>query len=340
VPDDAGPGTGNGGYQGRRAKPAAPAAEPPTWARDLSAGRGGGTGQQDYATGPGPYSPDDFNTNDFAPNDFATGPGDFAADLGDFPAGLGDFPGDQHDFPGGPGFPGQDGYPGGPDDYPGGPGDFTGSAPTEAYQPHGPGRPGQGRPGQGGPGPARPGQGRRGRGRRVLVAGSALAVLLLAAVLYIVLGHSPKSAPPPAATGSHSPSPAPTTSGNNQLTNVFSLTAGQCFQNPPASQTVLGITYVAVVSCTTPHNAQVFVQFSAKGTSYPGSAALKQQSDTGCHKAISKNVKKSRIKNSMTLRYLYPLASAWAQGHRTITCLIVDTKPDIKQSLLRTSAGH
>ena len=57
---------------------------------------------------------------------------------------------------------------------------------------------------------------------------------------------------------------------------------GQCLQNPPASQTVLGVTYVTVVPCSTPHNAQAFVQFSATGTGYPGVDALKRQADTGC----------------------------------------------------------
>lgn len=283
-------------------------AEPPDWARDF------GTGQGGFAAGPG---------------DFATGPGDFAAGPGDFATELGDFPGDNGDYPGGPG--GYADFTGGPD----GPGDFTGMAPTQAYQPRGPQGPRGARPGPGRPGQGRPG----GRRKRVLIAGAALAVLVIAAVLYIVMQGSPKP-PAPSATGTHSPAPTPTASGNNQLTNVFSLQAGQCFQNPPASQTVLGITYVAVVPCTTPHNAQVFVQFPATGTSYPGSSALRQQSDTGCHKQISKTVQKSKISNSMTLRYLYPLPSSWADGHRMITCLIVDAKPDLKTSLLRTHAKH
>jgi hypothetical protein len=331
--DDTDP--GNGTFQRRATGPGPRVAEPPAWARDFAAARGDlAAGRGDFAAEPGDFAtgPGDFATG---PGDFGAGPGAFATELGDFPAGLEDFPGEESDVPGGyAGFPGD----------PGGPGDFTGVAPTQAYQPGGPqgprgARPGPGRPGPGRPVPGRPGAGRRGRRRRVLVAGSVLAVLVLAAVLYVVLRGSPKPAAP-SATGSHPPVPTPSASGSNQLTNVFSLQAGQCFQNPPASQTVLGITYVAVVSCTTPHNAQVFVQFPATGTSYPGSSALRQQSDTGCHKQIAKNVQKSKITNSMTLRYLYPLPSSWADGHRLITCLIVDAKPDLKTSLLRTHSGH
>jgi len=116
---------------------------------------------------------------------------------------------------------------------------------------------------------------------------------------------------------------------------VFALHPGQCFQNPPASQTELGFTYVTVVPCTKPHNAQAFAQVTVKGTSWPGTDAVKRQADSGCHAQIKANVQTSKIKSSMSLRYLYPLESSWASGHRTITCLIVNSTPDLKTSVLR-----
>ena len=152
---------------------------------------------------------------------------------------------------------------------------------------------------------------------------------------------SPASAPPASSGHSSSPTARPTTSGRpgSLSTNVFALRPGQCFQNPPASQTVLGVTYVSVVPCSTPHNAQAFVQFAATGTSYPGVDSLKRQADKGCHARVTKNVQPSKIKNSMTLHYLYPLQSSWS-GHKTITCLIVAPKPNLKTSLMRTHPGH
>jgi hypothetical protein len=134
----------------------------------------------------------------------------------------------------------------------------------------------------------------------------------------------------PATPGASSPAVA-----GGQSVNVFALRPGQCFQNPPDSQTVLGVTYVTVVPCTTPHNAQAFVQFNATGSSYPGAAALRQQADHGCHAKITGNVQTSKVKPTMTLHYLYPLQASWDQGHRTITCLIVNSKPNLKSSLLK-----
>jgi hypothetical protein len=117
--------------------------------------------------------------------------------------------------------------------------------------------------------------------------------------------------------------------------NVFSLRAGNCFQNPPAGQTLQGVTYVTVVPCTTRHNAQVFVEFRAAGGSgYPGQAALQRQADAGCRARIAGHLDRSKITSSMSLHYLYPLAGSWADGHRTITCLIVDTSAGLTSSLL------
>jgi Domain of unknown function (DUF4190)/Septum formation len=182
------------------------------------------------------------------------------------------------------------------------------------------------------------------RGRALAIAGLALSALWLVLIGAYFLFHGGNSASPPPASSGHSssPTPGPSSSASHgpQSTNVFALRPGQCFQNPPASQTVLGITYVTVVSCSTPHNAQAFVQFSATGTSYPGVDALKRQADTGCHARIKKNVQTSKIKSSMTLHYLYPLQSSWTSGHKTITCMIVANKANLKTSLLRTHSGH
>ena len=97
---------------------------------------------------------------------------------------------------------------------------------------------------------------------------------------------------------------------------------------------------MTVVPCTTLHNAQVFVVFPATGSSYPGSASLKHQADLGCHSRVAGNVETSKITSSMTLHFLYPLSTSWGQGHRTISCLIADSKTELKSSLLVTHPKH
>jgi Domain of unknown function (DUF4190)/Septum formation len=179
------------------------------------------------------------------------------------------------------------------------------------------------------------------RGRGLAIAGLAFSVIWGAALAAFLLLHNPGSAaqqPPAGTSRAASPSAggAGQRGGSQQTADVFSLRAGECFQNPPASQTVLGITYVTVVPCTTPHNAQVIVEFAATGSSYPGTAALKRQADQGCHARLTGRVVKSRITSTMTLRFLYPLATSWSSGHRTISCLVVDSASGLRDSLLRS----
>ena len=189
-------------------------------------------------------------------------------------------------------------------------------------------------------------------GRGLAIAGLVFSTIWLLVGTFFVLGVNKGPAQPSASGGPSSPSssghsssptanPSSSASPGSPSTNVFALHPGQCFQNPPASQTALGVTYVTVVACTKPHNAQAFVQFTVKGTSWPGTGAVQRLADAGCHDRIKGNVQASKIKSSMSLRYLYPLESSWATGHRTITCLIVNSTPDLKTSLLKAHpTGH
>lgn len=309
--------------------------------------------------------------------DFPGGSRDFAGGAGAPAAGAGEFAAGRGEFAGGPGEFAAPRDFGGPGDFgPGAPTQLDPMGPPGAY----PGQPGGHGPGPG-PGPRRGGtngfaiaafvisllggtllslilgfvalgQIRRSpqRGRGLAIASIVLSVIWGAVLAFFLVGHSSGTPNTPSANGGGTPSaptasPSVSPSGGGSASpgtaSVFALRTGQCFQNPPASQSILGITTVAVVPCTTPHNAQVFVEFAATGGStYPGRSALKRQADTGCHARIAGNVKSSKITNSMTLRFLYPLSVSWAEGHRTITCLIVDAKPDLKSSLLRAHPKH
>jgi hypothetical protein len=311
-------------------------------------------GPHDFAGSPDFSGPGDFSTD---PHVFSTGPDDFSTGVGDFSTRPGDFSTRPGDYTGGPPtaldpFARPGAYRGGPSGSPGG----------------GPGAPAPP------PGPANGwaiaafilgllgafplgiifaivalrqiGDSRQ-RGKGLAIAGLALSIIWGAALaLYLVLGSSGTPAGQSAGGGSHpsaSSSSHPASPGShhgNSQTSVFDLRTGQCFQNPPASQAVLGITYVTVVPCTTLHNAQVFVEFPATGSSYPGSSSLKHQANKGCQSRVAKNLETSKITSSMSLHFLYPLSTSWAQGHRTITCLVVDSKTALKSSLLLAHPAH
>jgi len=119
--------------------------------------------------------------------------------------------------------------------------------------------------------------------------------------------------------------------------SVFSLRAGDCLQNPPASQAGLRVTQVTAVPCATAHDAQVYAQFHATGNSHPGQAGLARESSHGCAARAAASLDKSKITSTMQLQFIYPDAQAWANGRRTISCLIVDSTPDLTSSLLRAN---
>jgi hypothetical protein len=105
-------------------------------------------------------------------------------------------------------------------------------------------------------------------------------------------------------------------------TSVYSLRTGDCLHNPGPR---LGILTVRVVPCDQAHNAQVFAVFAVAGSGYPGTAALQRQAAAGCHARIAGSINRSLITSSMTLQYLYPESQSWADGHRSITCLVVNS---------------
>ena len=95
---------------------------------------------------------------------------------------------------------------------------------------------------------------------------------------------------------------------------VFGLRAGQCLDS---SQNGLSVT---VLSCTTPHEAEVFATFSLTGSSWPGSSAVQQQASSGCADRIAGYLNPQLLNAGLTQQYVYPDQSAWKAGVRTVIC--------------------
>ena len=163
------------------------------------------------------------------------------------------------------------------------------------------------------------------RGKGLAIAGLSLSgawLVGIAAVLAVV-----------SVTGAQR-SPTGQITKNGHL-GVFSLRAGDCFQNPTGSQPASGLTQVTAVPCASPHNAQVIAQLPVPGSAYPGPAAFRAQALPGCRASIEAVVDGSKLTATMKLLWIYPKPQAWAGGQRTISCLIVDSSQDLTSSLLK-----
>jgi hypothetical protein len=121
----------------------------------------------------------------------------------------------------------------------------------------------------------------------------------------------------------------------SQAVPATSLMTGDCFDYPtsiPAS----GVTFVEKTPCNQPHNSQVVATFQASGSSsrFPGVASLSAVATRGCAARANGNLDSAKMTNSMSGRFVYPLAAAWRAGERTITCVIYSPTP-ISTSVLR-----
>ncbi len=161
------------------------------------------------------------------------------------------------------------------------------------------------------------------RGRGLAIAGLVLSgVWIVIIIIAVVVANAGKATRSPA-TGQI------THSGR---LNVFSLTVGDCFDNPAGAQTVNTVT---AIPCNKPHNAQIFAKFKLTGSdlSYPGSATVTRLATNGCNARIG-SVDKSMTTSAMTIRLLFPEESAWITGQRTVSCMILNPTANLTSSLL------
>jgi hypothetical protein len=92
---------------------------------------------------------------------------------------------------------------------------------------------------------------------------------------------------------------------------LFALKTGECFD--PQGQSY------SLVSCDSPHQAEVFATFSLSGTKYPGATAIAAQASNGCTSRLTGYVN-PQLALSLTSTYVYPDSVAWQAGTRSVIC--------------------
>lgn len=164
------------------------------------------------------------------------------------------------------------------------------------------------------------------RGKGLAIAGLCLSGAWLVGIAVVLVVVSVTAAQRSAATGQIN---------KNGHLSVFSLHVGDCFQNPTGSQAASSLTQVTAVPCASLHNAQVMAELPVQSSAYPGRAAFHAQALPGCTAKVAAVVDHSKLTATMKLLWIYPLPQAWADGQKTISCLIVDSSQDLTSSLLK-----
>jgi len=97
---------------------------------------------------------------------------------------------------------------------------------------------------------------------------------------------------------------------------VFGLRAGECVNS---AANALNVT---VVSCTTPHEAEVFATFRLPGPGWPGASAVQEEAGDGCQSRLVGYLNPELVTADLTQEYVYPNQTAWQAGEHTVVCEI------------------
>lgn len=86
-----------------------------------------------------------------------------------------------------------------------------------------------------------------------------------------------------------------------------------------------------VVDCELPHDAEVFAvvrQGDAEDAEFPGEDALRDQADEECFSRFEDFVGIAYEESVLDIATLWPTEGAWADGDRTITCVVFHVEHD------------
>ena len=110
---------------------------------------------------------------------------------------------------------------------------------------------------------------------------------------------------------------------------VFSLKTGECFDPQGQSYTL--------VSCDSPHVAEVFGVFALTGTKWPGDAAAQAAASSGCASRLTGYLN-PQLAISVSSTYVYPDSVAWQAGTRTVICEVRASSGQLTGSVRGASA--
>jgi hypothetical protein len=95
---------------------------------------------------------------------------------------------------------------------------------------------------------------------------------------------------------------------------VFALRPGECINSAGNGLNV------TVLSCATPHDAEVFATFSLPAGTWPGASAVQQDAGNGCAGRLTSYLNPQFATADLTQEYVYPNQAAWRADERTVVC--------------------
>jgi hypothetical protein len=112
---------------------------------------------------------------------------------------------------------------------------------------------------------------------------------------------------------------------------VFKLRPGDCINSAPNGLTV------TVLSCGTPHDAEVFATFALPKSSWPGNAAVEQAAGTACASRLGGYLNPDLASAGLAQEFVYPNQTAWQAGERTVVCEVSSSTGKLTGSVRKVS---
>ena len=111
--------------------------------------------------------------------------------------------------------------------------------------------------------------------------------------------------------------------------SVFKLKKGECINTSNGRQ-------VTIVSCASPHDAEVFGTFSLPAGNWPGTSAVRRESSSGCASRLTHYIN-PQLTINLVQTYVYPTQADWTAGTRTVVCEVHGTAGQLTQSVRASS---
>jgi hypothetical protein len=112
---------------------------------------------------------------------------------------------------------------------------------------------------------------------------------------------------------------------------VFKLRPGDCINSAPDGLAV------TVLSCGTPHQAEVFATFTLPKSSWPGNAAAEQDAGDGCASRLGAYLNPDLANAGLAQEFVYPNQAAWQAGERTVVCEVSSSTGKLTGSVRKGS---
>jgi hypothetical protein len=82
------------------------------------------------------------------------------------------------------------------------------------------------------------------------------------------------------------------------------------------------------VTCTKPHDGEVFTIIAIDGDTYRGTQFVTSKGQRGCRARLRRQATRKAFRDrQLGFKFVYPTKQSWAQGDREVTCLVTYRKP-------------